>query len=175
MGANSGTSEQRTQSWYEMTQSRIQSDGGSRLVFSDEHFHVALMEDVPILVVKRLPRRFASRMEVEASFTPMLDRLDMLGRHGKALLMDSREALPNNDPEYEVWMAPYRRELIRGYAWAVFVLKSQIGELQSRRLLKQDDIEGTSMVFHDYDEALQFLLERKDSFRRRTSVLPGKS
>lgn len=141
-------------------------------IFSSPHFEVVLLEEAPIVLLTRKPHRFSSQAEVESAFGPLLDSLDVLGRHGKALLMDSRKALPNNDPEYEIWMAPYRRSLIRGYAFAVFVVLTSTGQLQSRRLLKSDDKEGTSRIFGDLEEAKKFLIERKDSFRKANSLRP---
>jgi hypothetical protein len=141
-------------------------------IFSSPHFEVVLLEEAPIVLLTRKAHRLGSQSEVEQAFKPLLESLDVLGRHGKALLMDSRKALPNNDPEYEIWMAPYRASLIRAYAFAVFVVQTSTGQLQSRRLLKSDDKVGTSRIFGDFEEAKQFLLERKDTFRRVISIPP---
>jgi hypothetical protein len=136
-----------------------------RSVYTSPHFDIALFDDAAIVRVTRLARTFNSEQEVQDEFTPMLTRLDVIGRRGRALLMDSRLAIANNAVSYEIWMAPYRRELIIGFAYAVFVLKTSVGQLQTRRLLKGDDPDQTSQVFTDYDEALQFLLERRHELR----------
>lgn len=98
-------------------------------VHVDHHFRAEVLGAGPIVLVTRMRKWFVSQADVANAFRPLLARLDPVGRHGRALVLDSRQALPNNDPEYETWMAPFRRQLIQGYAWATFVVKTPAGAL----------------------------------------------
>jgi hypothetical protein len=96
----------------------------------------------------------------------MLTALDALGRAEHHLLFDSRYAVPCNNPEYEGWFAPHRRDLVRGFFRTAVLVGTSVGMLQSRRLLRADTEDPQVRVFDSYDLALTFVAE---SVKRKPS------
>jgi hypothetical protein len=106
-------------------------------------------------VLIRSSQPFVSEEDVEAGCTPVQLILDQLGRARHDLLLDTREAIANNDPVFESWFAAHRRRMCMGFRRAALVAKTAVGGLQNRRLIQQD---GTPVViFASMEEATAYL------------------
>lgn len=124
-------------------------------LFHNEYFTVLCHPHPPVVEVVRSNVAFPSPQGVGTAFAPMLLLLDSLGRHRYVLLLDSREAVPNNDPEYEASYARYRTDLHRGFRRIAVLVKTPVGNLQATRLLPH--VEAPIRVFQDRDVAWNFL------------------
>ncbi len=136
-------------------------------VFENEYFRVTRDEDDPIVVVVRSSKPFASPRDVIHAFSPMLSALDGLGRGQHYLLLDSRDAVGNNDPAYEASFARFRRELFDGFLKTAVVVRTPVGMLHSNRLMEQDVQRDRPGVFTDPISAMASL---KAALRR--SLIP---
>lgn len=107
---------------------------------------------------------------------PMLAALDALGRPRHFLLFDSRQAIGRNDPEYESWFAPHRRDLVRDFPKAAVLVSTSAGRLHSQRLINADSAAERFRVFDDYVLALAFLRTAlRASTRPGDSLRPGEA
>jgi hypothetical protein len=125
--------------------------------FSNRHFRVELMVGEAMVRVTRLARPFTSAEDAMQGCLPMLAALDAIGRQTHFLLFDSRLAIGRNDPEYEQWFAPHRRDLVRGFPKVAVVVNTSVGRLHSQRLLSADSEAARFRVFDDYVLALAFV------------------
>jgi hypothetical protein len=139
--------------------------------FQNGHFRVDVLPGEAIIRVTRLARPFASADDATRGCVPMLSFLDAMGRSSHCLLLDSRMAIGRNDPEYEGWFAPYRRDLVRDFTKVAVVVSTSAGRLHSQRLLSADAASERFRVFEDYVLALAFVR----SVLRRTSEAPARN
>lgn len=147
---------------------RLSWDGRAVLLFQNEYFEVELLDSEAIVVVTRSAKSFASLADAHRACGPMIATLDALGRESHFLLLDSRDAIGKNDPEYEQWFAQFRKELVAGFPRTAVLVRTIAGKLQSQRLLRADRAENSSGIFVELDLALEFLRTA-----RRTSVPPS--
>lgn len=124
-------------------------------LFQNDYFTVLYHSDIAIIEVVRSATRFPSPQAVGPAFAPMLLLLDDLGRHRYALLLDSRDAVPNNDPSYEASYARYRNDLHRGFRRMAVLIRTPAGNLQATRLVP--NVETPVRVFQDREQAWTFL------------------
>jgi hypothetical protein len=137
-------------------------EGDSESITASRRSNVVASER-GIVAVTRLARPFISPEDALFGCCPMLTALDALGRAHHHLLFDSRYAVPCNNPEYESWFAPHRRDLVRGFHRAAVLVKTSAGVLQSRRLLRADTEDPLVRVFDNYEAALTFLSARTEA------------
>ena len=84
--------------------------------------------------------------------------LSSIDRANHTLLFDAREARGVNDPEYEAWYAPFRRQIVQGFAKVAIVVRSASGRLQAKRLSNVDKTEDAKIeVFDDLGRAERYL------------------
>lgn len=126
-------------------------------VFRNDFFVVRGDSPNAVVEVTRTRVNFTSAQQAAACYTPMLECLDSLGRHRYSLLLDARESVANNDPEYESWQARFRAELFREFRRAAVLVKTPVGSLQATRLLPPSA--GVARVFLDFDQAWAFVTE----------------
>jgi hypothetical protein len=126
-----------------------------RVLHDARHYRVELRAGTQTIVLTRSAQPFVSREDVEAGCAPVQLVLDQLGRAKHNMLLDTREAIANNDPIFESWFAAHRRRMLLGFRRAALVAKTAVGGLQNRRLVQTD---GTPVViFSSMDEALAYL------------------
>lgn len=124
-------------------------------LFENDYFTVWCHNDTSIVEVVRSATKFPSPGAVGPAFAPMLLLLDDLGRHRYSLLLDSRDAVPNNDPSYEASYARYRNDLHRGFRRMAVLIRTPAGNLQATRLVP--NVETPVRVFQDREQAWTFL------------------
>ncbi|MBK8251423.1 MAG: hypothetical protein IPK82_01985 [Polyangiaceae bacterium] len=97
------------------------------------------------------------------SHVPIVTALDLIGREGKTLLIDTRLAPPRNDPEFEAALRPLRVRIARGFLRVAVVTRTATGQLQVQRQTREsgDDIR----VFMSEEDAIAYLKGRLDSRR----------
>lgn len=115
--------------------------------------------DVEILgggaLVTRTARRYSSTSEVPPSFAEIDVQLGDRDPSQMALLVDLRAIVGRNDPEFEVAVAPFRRQLLASFARSAFLVRTTIGRLQLQRYLAVDGVDA--VVFAEMDEAVTWL------------------
>ena len=123
---------------------------------ASDWFEVEIERDAHRVIVRRLAPLFRSRDEGELACAPVLDVLDAIDRSTHTLLMDVRLARGVNDPEYESWYAPLRRDIVRDFRRVAIVVRSASGWLQAQRLASVDRDAGFR-VFDDLGRAERYL------------------
>ena len=107
------------------------------------------------IIVRRTRRSHTALDEVGPAFQEIYDALRDVYLPDVALLVDLRDVVGRNDPEFEEVIAPHRRRLMQSFGRAAVLVRSSVGAMQIRRLFAAD---GLSVeVFGDEDEALEWL------------------
>lgn len=107
------------------------------------------------VIVRRTRRSHTSLDEVGPAFEAIYDALRDLYLPDVALLVDLRDVVGRNDPDFEVAIAPHRRRLMQSFGRAAVLVRSSVGAMQIRRLFAEDGIPVE--VFGDEDDALDWL------------------
>jgi hypothetical protein len=127
----------------------------NRVLYDARHYRLELRPDGRTLILVRTPHPFVSQEDVEAGCTPVQLLLDQIGRGRHKLLLDTRDAIANNDPVFESWFAAHRRRMVMGFRRTALVVKTAVGGLQNRRLVQHD---GTPVaIFSSLDAAFGYL------------------
>lgn len=119
-----------------------------------EPFYIVEVRGRGVLVT-RTGRRYASVDEIEPSFRAVDEALDDAGSGLDRLLVDLRKIVGRNDAEFEVALAPYRRQLLSRFPATGIVVRSTIGRMQLERYLAADGLDAT--VFEDEAAAMAWL------------------
>lgn len=107
------------------------------------------------VIVRRSRRSHTSLDEVGPAFDEIYGALRDLELRDVALLVDLRDVVGRNDPEFETAIAPHRRRLMQSFGRAAVLVRSSVGAMQIRRLFAED---GLSVeVFGDEGKALEWL------------------
>lgn len=127
---------------------------------ASDWFEVEVDREAKRVVVRRLAPLFASKEEAQLACAPVIDVVSSLDRSSHTLLFDARQARGVNDPDYESWYAPLRREIVRGFAKVAILVKSASGALQAKRLASADRAQDDFRVFDDLGKAQRYLTGR---------------
>lgn len=128
---------------------------------ASDYFEVDLDPAAQRVIITRLGRTFESRVAAEEACRPVLDVLRAIDRASHTLLMDARLAVRVNDPAYEEWYAPFRHQIVSGFARAAVLVRTASGRIQVSRLTVADRLERTLAIFSDMAEANDYLDERR--------------
>lgn len=104
--------------------------------------YVTLVADPDGIVVRmiRSTLNHPSVQAMEASYMEVARTLDRIGRKGRCLLVDTRNALGRNEPDYDV---PFRRARDRidvGFLRIAVLLRTATGMLQVMRISEEDGL-----------------------------------
>lgn len=124
-------------------------------LLENDYFTLLCYQTNAVVEVVRSGIAFPSPQAAVRAFAPLLLRLDDLGRHRYALLLDSRDAVPNNDPRYEASYERFRTDLHRGFQRIAVLVRTSAGNLQATRLVPP--VEMPVRVFQDRDAAWAFV------------------
>ncbi len=91
----------------------------------------------------------------------MLDVLATIDRASHTMLLDARLATGVNDPAYEEWTAPMRRQILAGFASVAVLVRTASGRLQAARLAATDRQDRAPSVFTDEAQAIAYLDARR--------------
>lgn len=131
----------------------------SGIVHQSEYYRVEVLAISKVVKVTRLARPFESQEALNAACEPVQLALDSAGRRSHRLLIDTRAAIGNNNPDFETWFEVHRRRMLLGFPRVALVVKSAIGKLHVERLLASEKLEKTPRVFLDEGLAMRYLAE----------------
>lgn len=106
------------------------------------------------LHVRRTAEPFANIEEMRRAFEDLNRALDERGRSRLSLLVDTRDAPPRNDPEFEVAFKPLRHRMLSGFRRAAVLVSTPIGKLQVERHAREDRL--SVRAFADEAEAREY-------------------
>ena len=130
-------------------------DGG--IVLESPYYVIEVVASGRVIKITRKAHPFESQEAVDQACNPVQDALDRLGRTTHVLLIDTREAVGRNDPEYERWFEYHRRKMLVGFPAVALLVKTVVGKMHVDRLLEQDDARRTVRVFTDEGLAIDYL------------------
>ncbi|MDB4944577.1 MAG: hypothetical protein JWP97_4111 [Labilithrix sp.] len=133
--------------------------GGPAILHLSDYYRIEVLPLSGIIKVIRLPRRFETTAVIDVACDPVQLTLDQAGRRNHRLLLDTREAIGNNDPKFEKSFEDHRKRMIRGFVRVALLVKSVIGKLHVERLLAEQDPGTHHRVFLDEKAALAYLAE----------------
>ena len=124
--------------------------------YANDWFRLEIDRVARRVTIVRSARPFESALDAENACRPVIDALAPIDRARHRLLMDARDAIGRNDPEYEGWFAPLRREIVEGFARVAVVVRTASGKLQAVRLTSADRHESVR-VFTRVEDAQAWL------------------
>ncbi|MEJ7733807.1 MAG: hypothetical protein WKG00_32000 [Polyangiaceae bacterium] len=131
---------------------------GPEVVHDSDYYRIDHFVSLRVVVVTRKAKPFEDRHDVEAACGPVQSNLDRLVRANKRLLIDSRQAPMRNDPQSEANFAPHRRKMSEGFERVAVVLRTQVGQLQTQRLIADIKPLSTPLrTFLEMTDALAYL------------------
>jgi hypothetical protein len=137
-------------------ESRFPPDIGEDTAFASDWFRVERLGP-SILRVARSSRPFVSAVDAVRRSLPVVQALDAIGRRGRSLLLDSRAAIGISDPVYESGYRGLRLRIAEGFDRAAVLVRTQAGQLHSRRLIENDGETSRWVVFGEEALALRYL------------------
>lgn len=108
------------------------------VLLSDAHFEMVYDEAARVVSLRRTTAPFSTITQMTDGFEGINRILDGIGRSNVALIVDTREAPPRNDPAFESAFAPLRSKMFRGLRRAAVVVATPIGRLQVERHARED-------------------------------------
>ena len=122
-------------------------------IWADEHFRVET--EASLVRVTRSDAPFPSVEAMVETMEELNGQLDSIDRGRHRLLVDTRNAPPRNDAEFEQAFAPHRRRMLSGFARHAVLVRTEVGRLQVNRHARAD---GTELqAFRDEPTALAWL------------------
>lgn len=103
-------------------------------LWRDAYVALSLEEDGRIVRFRRLAQSFPDLQVAAAVYDKVVATYDRIGRSGRALLIDTREAAGRNDSEFESLLLEFRRRSIHGFVGHVILVRTFIGTLQAQRI-----------------------------------------
>lgn len=89
---------------------------------------------------------------------------DRIGKTGRGLLIDSRDAIGRNDPEFEVVLGEFRSRSLPGFTDNVVLIRTAVGALQVQRHSRNTGHQR--MITADERSAIEYLLARSPGFQK---------
>lgn len=133
-------------------------------------FHeVTVLQDGRIVRLWRSRRAFADASELRMERRRLVEELNVLGRAGRGLLIDSRLAPHSTETHLEEEFARYRREVMVGYERVASLVRTKVAILQVNRLLSGQA--PSFQAFDDEAEAIDYLLNGPPPSRRPSRVV----
>lgn len=109
-----------------------------------------------VIRVARSNKPFVDLAEAERAFGA-LEVVLLATPPGCRLLLDSRDAPPRNDPEFEAIVERVRTRAFQRFLKVAVLVKSAVARLQIQRM--NQGLPATVAVFDDEDRAFDFLLD----------------
>jgi hypothetical protein len=125
-------------------------------------FHlVDVLYEGRVVRIVRSSRAFPSVLELHHERLLLGEALNRLGRAGRGLLVDSREAPHSTDDRMQEEFRRFRLDVSRGFDAVAIVVRTKVGMLQVRRLGTQPSSEAHA--FDDEATAVAYLLAKVSS------------
>lgn len=136
------------------------------MLFQSEYIVITQEYAGRILRYRRTAVPFPSLEAAERTYEQVLSTYDRVGRQGRGLLVDSRDAQGRNDPEFESSLIRFRSRAIPGFSAYAVLMRTAVGMLQAQRMNRS--LRGDPQPFlttDQEDEAIRFLLAQLRSPR----------
>lgn len=130
-------------------------------LYRDEYVLVLAEPEGVVVRVVRSAKNHPSPQAMEQSYLLVSHALDRHGRTGRGLLVDVRNAIGRNEPEYEAPLRRVRQRTDAGFARIAVLVRTSAGLLQLMRLSEEDGV--LRLVTTSEDAAILYL---------RTGYLP---
>lgn len=139
-------------------------------LYRDEYVALTLEPDGVIVRMTRTALPHPSPEVMEHSYRGVARALDKAGRHGRSMLVDSRQAIGRNEPAYEAAFTRSRQRIDPGLSRIAVLLRTSVGMLQVKRFSEED---GTArLITTSEEDALEYL--RTGTFKEDPKSTPGK-
>lgn len=125
-------------------------------VFRNEYNVVSMDPKGPLVRTLRSEVSFPSLEELERGVNDMCRIYDEIGRENRVLLADLRAVQGRNDEAFEGKMLKLRPKLYSGFLRVGILVRSSVGALQIKRMVREDGIDR--LVMTDETELLDYLL-----------------
>ena len=122
----------------------------------NDYVVISLEHDGRIVRFRRLSRPFPNLLVAREVYEEILAAYDRQGRRGKGLLVDSREAIGRNDPEFEALLHEFRRRSVTGFIGYMVLMRTAVGILQAQRFDRSPTVK---LVTDNEAEAVAYLLK----------------
>lgn len=130
----------------------------------NDYVVVSLEYDGRIVRFRRLTKQFPNLLVVRDVYDEVIATYDRQGRRGRGLLIDSREAIGRNDPEFEALLLEFRRKSITGFVGYMVLMRTAIGILQAQRF---DRATNVRLVTDNEADAINALLDAIQQWQKR--------
>lgn len=125
------------------------------VLYADEYVTLIADRDGCVVRVVRSTTPHPSPKVMEDSYMQVARALDVYGRQGRCLLVDTRNVSGRNDPEYEAALRRSRDRIDAGLLRIAVLLRTAAGMLQLMRISEED---GTvRMITMDEQVAIAYL------------------
>ena len=138
---------------------------GPITLFQSDYVVVSLEFGGRIVRYRRLAQPFPSLSCAAEVYASVIKAYDQIGRTGRGLLIDSRDAPGRNDPEFEALLADFRSKALPGFTGNAVLVRTAVGLLQAQRHSRSEG--RIRLITDDVHEAIGELL--------KVSPGPGKS
>lgn len=125
-------------------------------VFRNAYNAVFMDPKGPLVRTQRSDVPFPSLEELESTIGEMCRTFDEIGRHNRVLLSDLRAVQGRNDEAFEDRMLKLRPKLYTGFIRVGILVRSSVGALQIKRMVREDGIDR--MVMTDEADLIEYLL-----------------
>ena len=115
--------------------------------------------DDGVLGLRRTDKRSTDMPAFLRSFDGIYAALAPSAPADTDLLIDLRNTVGRNDPEFETQLVERRRELFRRFKRSCVLVKTVIGRMQVQRHVDEDGFAGRVRVFDDESAARKWLRE----------------
>jgi hypothetical protein len=129
---------------------------GRQTLAANAYFRLTEDDDAGVYRLVRTATPYPSTEALRTAAVE-IERAAALLPRGSALLIDSREALPRNDAEFEDEFKRARRPILAHFPRVAILVRSAVGKLQVSRYVREDGAAGQN-VFDDEAAALAFLV-----------------
>lgn len=120
-------------------------------------FHeISVLHGGRVVSVRRSGRVYESAEELRAERRRLSEQLDTIGRTGRGLLIDSRQAPHSTESRWDEEFRRYRRDVMSGYPRVAALVRTKVAILQVQRLCAGQAADF--QVFDDEVAALAHLL-----------------
>lgn len=129
-----------------------------KILFDDPFVTLSIEPARKLARFKRKSPRFTDLAEAERTFAAVLVAREGIVMSDLRLLIDQRDVVGNNSPEFEAMMARYSARILAGATRIAFVVATVAGKMQIERMLGGRGATKASAVFTEEGAALAFLL-----------------
>lgn len=125
-------------------------------IHRNDYVVITLEFEGRIVRYRRTATPFPSLATAKEVYDGILRAYDRIGKQGRGLLIDARDAIGRNDPEFEALLIDFRSKSLTGFAANAVLIKTAVGMLQVKRHGKTED--RLRVVTADPEEAIEHLL-----------------